>query len=55
MAFLAAAVGDGGYESSTVLRRHHVVDYRIYRRAEGSLNETINTEKLGGRVMQKKT
>ena len=53
--FLAATVGDRGCEGSTVLRRHHIVDYRIYRRAEGSLNEIINTEKLGGRVMQKKT
>ena len=34
--FLAAAVGDCGCEGSTVLGRHHIVDYRIYRRAKRS-------------------
>ena len=34
LGILAAAFGDGGCEGLPVLRRHHIVDYRVYRRAE---------------------
>ena len=55
--FLAATVGDRGCEGSTVLRRHHIVDYRIYRRAKRPYSFLVNQQcrKSGGRVVQEKT